>query len=203
MEEVVQDVDRRGSAGCASVGRSVTAPQRATDRSAYPTTVQGVLAARIDRLTPDEKALLQQLAVIGREFPLSLIAGHCPARRRTLSPARLPPAQRISLRTARVSRGRIHLQACADAGSGLQHGAPGATQSLARAHGAGDRSSSTTTIDEHYSELAHHYSRSGNTEKAVSISTWPGNRRCSARPMPKRSPPDHRPRAAQDPAGHA
>jgi predicted ATPase len=38
-----------------------------------PTTVQGVLAARIDRLTPDEKALLQQLAVIGRQFPLSLI----------------------------------------------------------------------------------------------------------------------------------
>ena len=38
-----------------------------------PPTVQGVLAARIDRLAPDEKALLQQLAVIGREFPLSLV----------------------------------------------------------------------------------------------------------------------------------
>ena len=38
-----------------------------------PTTVQGVLAARIDRLAPDEKALLQQLAVLGREFPLSLM----------------------------------------------------------------------------------------------------------------------------------
>ena len=32
-----------------------------------------MLAARIDRLAPEEKALLQQLAVIGREFPLSLI----------------------------------------------------------------------------------------------------------------------------------
>ena len=38
-----------------------------------PPTVQGVLAARIDRLAPEEKALLQQLAVIGREFPLSLL----------------------------------------------------------------------------------------------------------------------------------
>ncbi len=38
-----------------------------------PPTVQGILAARIDRLAPDEKALLQQLAVIGREFPVSLI----------------------------------------------------------------------------------------------------------------------------------
>ncbi len=34
-------------------------------------TVQGVLAARIDRLTQDEKALLQQLAVIGRQFPVA------------------------------------------------------------------------------------------------------------------------------------
>ena len=38
-----------------------------------PPTVQGVLAARIDRLLPEEKALLQQLAVIGREFSLSLV----------------------------------------------------------------------------------------------------------------------------------
>src|SRR5215469_8628864 len=38
-----------------------------------PTTVQGVLAARIDRLPADAKQLLQTLSVIGREFPLSLI----------------------------------------------------------------------------------------------------------------------------------
>src|SRR5262249_45769099 len=38
-----------------------------------PTTVQGVLAARIDRLTPQEKDLLQQLVVIGRGFRLGLI----------------------------------------------------------------------------------------------------------------------------------
>ena len=38
-----------------------------------PTTVQGVLAARIDRLPADPKQLLQTLSVIGREFPVSLI----------------------------------------------------------------------------------------------------------------------------------
>ncbi|CAG2154176.1 hypothetical protein LMG26411_04568 [Cupriavidus numazuensis] len=38
-----------------------------------PTTVQGVLTARIDRLPYAEKKLLQTLAVIGKEFPLSLI----------------------------------------------------------------------------------------------------------------------------------
>ena len=37
-----------------------------------PTTVQGVLASRIDRLPPAEKELLQTLAVIGRDFPLGL-----------------------------------------------------------------------------------------------------------------------------------
>jgi class 3 adenylate cyclase/tetratricopeptide (TPR) repeat protein len=38
-----------------------------------PPTVQGILAARIDRLPPDTKELLQTLSVIGREFPMSLI----------------------------------------------------------------------------------------------------------------------------------
>ncbi len=37
-----------------------------------PPTVQGILAARIDRLPADAKELLQTLAVIGREFPAVL-----------------------------------------------------------------------------------------------------------------------------------
>jgi hypothetical protein len=46
-----------------------------TDRSLsqvrIPPTAQAVLAARIDRLPADEKALLQTLAVLGREFQRS------------------------------------------------------------------------------------------------------------------------------------
>jgi predicted ATPase len=38
-----------------------------------PAKVQAVLAARIDRLTTEEKELLQTLAVLGREFPLGLV----------------------------------------------------------------------------------------------------------------------------------
>jgi tetratricopeptide (TPR) repeat protein len=38
-----------------------------------PTTVQGVLAARIDRLARVDKELLQTLAVLGRKFPGSLV----------------------------------------------------------------------------------------------------------------------------------
>jgi hypothetical protein len=36
-------------------------------------TVQAILASRIDRLAAAVKELLQTLAVLGREFPLSLI----------------------------------------------------------------------------------------------------------------------------------
>src|SRR5262249_2770816 len=38
-----------------------------------PTTVQGILAARIDRLMAAEKDLLQTLSVIGKEFPVALV----------------------------------------------------------------------------------------------------------------------------------
>ena len=39
----------------------------------HPDTVQAVLAARIDRLPPEEKRLLQTAAVIGHEVPLHLL----------------------------------------------------------------------------------------------------------------------------------
>src|SRR5262249_3593187 len=38
-----------------------------------PATVQAVLAARIDRLPPEEKRLLQSASVIGREVPFALL----------------------------------------------------------------------------------------------------------------------------------
>ena len=104
-----------------------------------PTTVQGVLAARIDRLTPDEKTLLQQLAVIGRQFPLSLVKQVIAQPEEELYRLLgVPPAQRVSLRAAGLSRGRISLQACAHAGGGLRLGPARAPQSVTRANGAGD-----------------------------------------------------------------
>src|SRR5262249_10706056 len=71
MEEVVQELFEQGVLVRDAVGarRAVPLP---TDLH-IPTTVQGVLAARIDRLGLEEKALLHHLAVIGREFPLSLL----------------------------------------------------------------------------------------------------------------------------------
>ena len=71
MEEVVQELFEQGVLGREGVETRQVASLPADLH--IPTTVQGVLAARIDRLAPDEKALLQQLAVIGREFPLGLV----------------------------------------------------------------------------------------------------------------------------------
>jgi class 3 adenylate cyclase/tetratricopeptide (TPR) repeat protein len=46
---------------------------RTLNQLKIPPTVQGILAARIDRLAPEAKELLQTLAVIGSEFPLALV----------------------------------------------------------------------------------------------------------------------------------
>jgi class 3 adenylate cyclase/predicted ATPase len=43
------------------------------ERTQVPATVQAVLAARIDRLPPDEKRLLQSAAVIGKDVPFPLL----------------------------------------------------------------------------------------------------------------------------------
>jgi len=46
---------------------------RSTSEIHIPPTVQGILASRIDRLPPAEKGLLQTLTVMGKQFPLGLI----------------------------------------------------------------------------------------------------------------------------------
>ena len=43
------------------------------DRTLVPTTVQAILAARMDRLSPEEKSLLQSAAVVGKDVPLGLL----------------------------------------------------------------------------------------------------------------------------------
>ena len=70
MEEVVQTLaEENVLAGAPGNYRLLRAP---TTLHISPT-VQGVLAARIDRLETAEKALLQQLSVVGREFPFGLV----------------------------------------------------------------------------------------------------------------------------------
>jgi len=53
--------------------RGAYRPGQALQTIQVPATVQAVLAARIDRLSPEAKGLLQTAAVIGHEVPLSLL----------------------------------------------------------------------------------------------------------------------------------
>ena len=47
--------------------------EKKVESTQVPATVQAVLAARIDRLPPEEKQLLQSAAVIGKDIPFSLL----------------------------------------------------------------------------------------------------------------------------------
>ena len=76
MEEMVQALFEEGVLqrnGVVKLAKSLNAVK-------VPTTVQAMLAARIDRLPADEKELLQTLAVIGREFPF--VTGSARGRRK-------------------------------------------------------------------------------------------------------------------------
>ena len=70
MEEVVQTLAEDG--GLSGERGQYRLEMVPTELHISPT-VQGVLAARIDRLTAAEKELLQQLSVIGRQFPVGLV----------------------------------------------------------------------------------------------------------------------------------
>jgi predicted ATPase len=70
MEEMVQVLFDEGALVRDGAAAKLTRPANALK---IPPTVQGILAARMDRLPADAKELLQTLAVIGGEFPLSLI----------------------------------------------------------------------------------------------------------------------------------
>jgi predicted ATPase len=69
MEEMVQALFEQG----VPVHDGSVILAQPLDDIRVPATAQAILASRIDRLSPGEKKLLQTLAVLGREFPSSLI----------------------------------------------------------------------------------------------------------------------------------
>src|SRR5262249_19041462 len=163
--EVVQTLAEEG---VLSGDRGTYRLERAPTELHIPSTVQGVLAARIDRLALDEKALLQQLSVIGREFPLSLIR-HVIAQ----------PEEALYRLLASLQRKEFLYEqpALPESEYLFKHAL---TQDVAygtvlheRRKALHERTAQAIEalypgrLEEHYSELAHHYTRSGNTQKAV------------------------------------
>ncbi|HJY81393.1 MAG TPA: hypothetical protein VKK81_09950, partial [Candidatus Binatia bacterium] len=133
-----------------------------------PTTVQGVLSARMDRLSAEEKALLQTLAVIGRAFAASLL------RKVVTQPdadlyrllARLQAAEFVYEQPAFPDVEYIFKHA-------LTQEVAYNSLLLERRKVLHERAAQAIEevyrhrLDDHYSELAYHYSRSENTQKAI------------------------------------
>jgi predicted ATPase/class 3 adenylate cyclase len=165
MEEVVQTLVEEG----VLVGErgSYRLEKVPTELHISPT-VQGVLAARIDRLAPDEKALLQQVAVIGREFPLGLVRQVVTQSEEELYHllASLQRKEFLYEQPAFPEVEYIFKHALTQEvayGSVLQERRKAWHEQTAQALEA----LYSVSPDEHYSDLAHHYTRSGNTQKAV------------------------------------
>jgi tetratricopeptide (TPR) repeat protein len=133
-----------------------------------PTTVQAVLASRIDRLPPAEKELLQTLAVLGREFNRTLVQQ---VTRRSSDELEL------ALSRLQVDEFIREQPAIGEVEYGFKHAL---TQEVAynsllieRRKSAHERTGEAMetmfaeVLDDHVAELAHHYDRSGNPRKAV------------------------------------
>jgi predicted ATPase len=170
MEEVVQTLAEDGTLTGTPSHYQLT-PHASTQHGLtlqIPPTVQGILAARIDRLAPEEKALLQQLSVIGRQFPLSLIC----------QVITQPEADLYRLLASLQHKEFLYEQPAFPESEYLfkhaltQEVAYGTVlqeqkKLLHERTGQAIEQLYKDKIEEPYAELAHHYSRSGNTEKAI------------------------------------
>jgi len=133
-----------------------------------PPTVQGILAARIDRLSAESKDLLQALGVIGREFPLSLIRAVVPKSDDDLS---------RMLNDLQLGEFIYEQPAVGDIEYSFKHAL---TQEVAfgsvlnerrkelhRRTASAIESLFAERLEDRYAELAHHYGRAGDAPKAV------------------------------------
>jgi len=167
MEEIVQTLVEEGVlTGLRRVGSA----HRPVDLTQIhiPPTIQGILASRIDRLPSAEKELLQTLAVIGKEFAWSLLQQvvHKPENELQALLSHLQTAefiyeqpafpeveytfkhaltQEVAYNSVLIERRKLLHEQTGQAMEALFH----------------------SRLEDYYGDLAHHYSRSRNTEKAI------------------------------------
>lgn len=164
MEEYVQTLLDQG---VLTRGAEITLA-RPLSTIEMPATVQGVLAARIDRLQAEEKGLLQMLAVLGAASPLRLIERleFCSQARLGQILGKLQSAEFIHERPAFpdveyvFKHALIRETAYGELVDGARHALHSRAAQAMQAH-YGERE------DEHCGELAHHYACSDNLPRAV------------------------------------
>jgi class 3 adenylate cyclase/predicted ATPase len=164
IEEMVQALFEKG----ALVRNGAVKVTRSLSQLRLPPTVQGILASRIDRLPAEQKELLQTQAVIGRESSLGLL--------RQIASS---PDIQLGRMLADLQAGEfIYEQPVAnDVEYVFKHAL---TQEVAynsllierrkELHNRAGQALETLfddQLDDHLSELAHHYSHSDNADKAI------------------------------------
>jgi class 3 adenylate cyclase/predicted ATPase len=165
MEEVVQTLAEEkvlvGERGHYRLAKAPTALQ-------IPPTVQGVLTARIDRLGAEEKSLLQTLSVIGKKFSLSLlrqvvekpeeelhgVLSHLQAAEFIYEQPSFPDVE-YTFKHA-LTQEVAYNSLLSDRRKGLHERTAQAIEAIY-----------LSRLEDHYGDLAYHYSHSENTEKAV------------------------------------
>jgi class 3 adenylate cyclase/predicted ATPase len=165
MEEIVQALFEQGAllrnGGAVKLGKPLHTIH-------IPTTVQGVLTSRIDRLHSAEKALLQTMAVIGTEFSMALLREVTALSGEELNKIMAP------LRRAEFI---YELPALADVEYTFKHALTHdvsynsvLTERRKLLHeqtGSAIERLYHDRLDDHLSKLAHHYARSNNAAKAI------------------------------------
>jgi len=165
MEETVQMLLDEGAlvrdGGAVKLNRPVSELR-------IPPTVQGILAARIDRLAPDTKELLQTLSVMGREFPMSLI--------RVVVPKSDDELNRM-LGDLQLAEFIYEQPAVGDTQYVFKHALTQEVshnsvllerrRQLHERIGGAIETVFTASLEDHLPELAYHYSRSANRAKAL------------------------------------
>jgi predicted ATPase len=165
IEEVVQTLVEEGML---TGQRGSYRLEKAPGELHIPATVQGVLAARIDRLPGEEKELLQTLAVVGKEFPLGLalrvseqpeeglqrLLSHLQAGEFIYEQPAFPEVEYTFKHalTQEVAYGSVLTERRKELHERT-------ARAMEEVYG--------NNLEEHYNELAHHYGRTDNTEKAV------------------------------------
>jgi tetratricopeptide (TPR) repeat protein len=137
------------------------------ESSAIPDTVQGVLAARIDRLPEAARRLLQSAAVLGREAPLKLLRaisdepGALEANLHVLKRAELMH-ERSGATEPQIAFKHALTQEVAYEGL-----LSARTQALHEIEGRAIERLYDERLEQHYEVLAYHYAKTTNTSKAL------------------------------------
>ncbi len=162
MEETVQAMFESG----ALVRNGKVSLAQPLSSIKIPPSVKGILAARIDRLSVQEKDLLQTLSIIGKEFPLGLVKRVVERGEDELTP---------TMAALQLGEFIYEQPAFPDVEYVFKHAL---TQEVAYDSVLTERRKSihektavalesmyAQQLDDHLPELAYHFSRSGNPEK--------------------------------------